>query len=425
MIDSLNHENKSIAQNPYSTLIMYNDDISLNLTIQAAESHNIFNELSNLLAASQNKGIINLRSQILKKFINTLLNVHYTTIKNKTELLRDLFIIYQIGNLFEYYNYNFFKLKRHEFRFKILYPNMLYVLIRFFYTAHTFLTRQINTIYYEFSDKSYLLVNRFEKSYYIDKDLIKSDILCNLVCTGLRKFNPSEVDDAYAFYRQIIRQLFTYYFSTNQKFNTCYDTFLSLEETIAKKQIVPTRFHFYRDVLYKMQIEKYCGDSEFLNQIRYNLSIFKNIIVENELQNMYFSSRQDNMMISCNEYKLILIYKDIENNTEFMSELKKLPLIFKLLKSIHILNPKNRPYSHITPNDVKNSVMEELMAPFRHLFSQHYLYDVLNKVASNFTDNLLSGEYINLSTLSSVKIDTHSFFIQLKKFIFLCLNKKA
>ena len=408
--------------NPYSSLIMYNDDISLNLTIQAAESHHIFNELSNLLNASEHRGIVNLRSQLLKKFINTLFSVHHISIQYKHDLIKELYIIYQIANLFEYYNYTYFKLNRHQFRFKILYPNMLYILIRFFYRTHTYLTKQIRIMFLEFSDKSYLLVDRFDRSVYVDKEIIKSEILCSLLCLGLRKFNPLEIKGMTAFYRQIIRQLFQYYFS-RKNITTTYDSFLAVEETISRKQVIPARLCFYRDVLYKMQMEKICHDSELLSQIKYNLTIFKNIIVDNEIQNMYFSSRQDNMIINCNEYKLITIYRDIENRTQFIREIEKLPIIFKLLKSIHIMNPKNKPYARITPQQVKDTVMEELMAPFKCLFSQHYIYDVLQKVGINFSDNLLSGEYINLSTLASVKIDTPSFFIQLKKFIFLCLTK--
>lgn len=409
--------------NPYSSLIMYNDDISLNLTIQAAESHHIFNELSNLLNASEHRGIINLRSQLLKKLINTLLTVHYLSIQHKHDLIKELYIIYQIANLFEYYNYNFFKLNRQQFRYKILYPNMLYILIRFFHKTHSYLTRQIKIIFHEVSDKSYLLVNRFDQSAYVDKDIIKSEILCSLLCLGLRKFNPLEVKGITPFYRQIIRQIYHYYFS-QKNYSTRYETFLAAEESISRRQNTPARLQLYRDVLYKMQMEKLCTESEVLTQIKYNLSIFKNILVENEIQNMYFSTKQDNMIINCNEYKLITIYKDIENKTHFIKEVQKLPIIFKLLKSIHILNPKNKPYSKITPPQVNQVIIEELMHPFKFLFSENYIYDVLNKVAINFSDNLLSGEYINLSTLASVKIDTPSFFIQLKKFIFLCLNNK-
>jgi hypothetical protein len=49
--------------------------------------------------------------------------------------------------------------------------------------------------------------------------------------------------------------------------------------------------------------------------------------------------------------------------------------------------------------------------------------DILDKIAYNFTDNILTGEYINLVTLNSIKISQISFVNQIKDFIILTLDE--
>ena len=55
--------------------------------------------------------------------------------------------------------------------------------------------------------------------------------------------------------------------------------------------------------------------------------------------------------------------------------------------------------------------------------SDSSIYPILNKIADNFIESIMSGEYISLLTLSPIKIDHASFIIQIRKFIKLCLTE--
>ena len=77
----------------------------------------------------------------------------------------------------------------------------------------------------------------------------------------------------------------------------------------------------------------------------------------------------------------------------------------------------------IKPELVKSVILDELTYPFKNVFSDGYLQPVLSRISDNFINLILSGEYINLMTLTSVRIDQISFVEQLKKFVRICLSE--
>lgn len=125
------------------------------------------------------------------------------------------------------------------------------------------------------------------------------------------------------------------------------------------------------------------------------------------------------------QYKILSLYDRILSDTVFLSELKKLPLIYKLLKSVHLIT-KSSHSSRVT--SVKRDVMisaiaDELSLPFKNLLNSDVsIRKILLQIAQNFVNSILDGEYISLQTLSPIKIDSISFVTQLRKFIKLCIN---
>ena len=77
----------------------------------------------------------------------------------------------------------------------------------------------------------------------------------------------------------------------------------------------------------------------------------------------------------------------------------------------------------IKPELVKTVILDELCYPFKNVFSDGYLQPILTKVSENFVNLVLSGEYINLMTLSTVRIEQVSFIEQLRKFVRICLGE--
>ena len=131
--------------------------------------------------------------------------------------------------------------------------------------------------------------------------------------------------------------------------------------------------------------------------------------------------------ITNNEYKLLKIYDDDIMNEQIIEKIRKLPTIFKLLKCVHIVNPKGKPHNEmvIKPELLKFAVRDELIHPFRNFFNENYLLPILEKVAENFVNSLLMGDYINLITLAPIKINQISFVEQVRKFVRICLDEMS
>jgi len=308
----------------------------------------------------------------------------------------------------------------------------MYVLIRYYTKAKGFLQAINRKIFNEYQAKNKGIINKFISSYYIDEEVIKSDVLYSFLGNCLRKFDPLSLKNLYGFYNRSIRSIYFYYFKTDRHFNVVFMEMSDIEKTISNSYNIPARLIHYRDVLYEIQIEKMCENSITMSQLGYNYGIFKNVILDNEFQSMYYSVNSDSFVAKNNQYKMMNLYDDEvsehfegSNEQKLLDELKKMPMIYKLLRSIHIVNPKNKPYDPtiIKIDLVKIVVLEELSHPFRHMFSDTHIQEILESTAMNFVKNVMSGEYINPITFTTIKIGHYSFLTQLRAFIRLCIRE--
>lgn len=360
------------------------------------------------------------KSQKLSDYIIELEKKHYNRLSLRSHLTKQLFFLHQTCLALEKLNNDELKLGYHKFRAKILYPNIVYILIRLLPKARSFLQGIIRSIYTETKRRSVGIIQVYTNSFYINQDVIKTDILYEFLGSGMKKLNPLDVNNVNLFYKQVFRNILFYYFKKEQRLHTKLSTFVA-DDPLKECIHIPTKLSIYRDVLYSLQVDKMYQRSPTLNQIKYNYSIFRNVILNNELQSIYFTSQKDTFLLNNNQYKLIHVYKDDIDNK--LKDIKKIPTIYRLLKSVHIIS-KNKPYNSavIKPDIVKNAVLEELLHPFRNMFSNESIYEILEQVSTNFTTSLLSGEYINLMTLSSIKINQITFINQIKKFIRICIR---
>jgi len=111
-----------------------------------------------------------------------------------------------------------------------------------------------------------------------------------------------------------------------------------------------------------------------------NYRIFKNVIINNEFQDVYMSACNQTRSIfklHNNELKLIKVYDNDLINEQTLEKIKKLPTIFKLLKCVHIANPKAKPHNDmlIKTDLVKSVILDELSYPFKIYF----LMDICNQ----------------------------------------------
>jgi len=375
--------------------------------------------------SSISKNII-IDSRIIDRYWNDLKKYHFLKLNSRSPTVTGLFLLYQTSNALYSYNTNVLKMSNIQFRARILFPYLIYILQQYLPETKKFLQSTIRFVYDRINRTSTKLVNVYVNSFYLDQDVIKHNILLEFLGNGLKKFDPLTVGKIDSFYRSMFSNIFHYYFMRKQNVSPVCASFWNLDN-ILSQSASSTRLNLYKDVLYNLQVDNFYKLSPIYIQLGMNYRIFKNIIVNNEFQDIYFAIYNKNKIPKSNnkEYKLIKVFNDDLINERILEKIKKLPTIFKLLKCVHIANSKSKPYNDmlIKPELVKSVILDELCYPFKNIFSDGYLQPILTKVCENFVNLILSGEYINLMTLSTVRIEQVSFVEQLRKFVRICLSE--
>jgi len=376
--------------------------------------------------ASKSESIV-IDSKMIDQYWEDLKRHHFLQLNTRSATVKGLYLLYQTVNALSAYNTNILKMSNIQFRSRILFPYLIYILQQYLPDTRKFLQATIRNVYERIRRGSEKLVNVYVNSFYLDQDVIKHNILLEFLGNGLKKFDPLSVGQIDVFYRGVFSSIFHFYFMKKQDTSKVYTNFWNIENVLSTSNS-STRLNLYKGVLYNLQVDKYYKLSPIYIQLGMNYRIFKNVIINNEFQDVYMSACNKTKSIykvTNPEYKLIKVYNDDLVNEETIEKIRKLPTIFKLLKCVHIANPRAKPYNEmlIKPELVKSVVLDELSYPFKNVFSDGYLQPILTRIADNFVGLVLSGEYINLMTLTNVRIDQISFIEQLKKFVRICVNE--
>lgn len=387
----------------------------------------LYTDIHNILNKTTNHGDISIKRKTAESLVNQLISAHSITLKDKTKLEMNMFILYEICNSLYRMNDEYFNVSYESYRTKVLFPCVIYILFRHLPSARSYLNYKIKYIYNNILNKNYGTVKKFIDSYFHDEYSIRYDILYSFIGNGLLSCHPTKVEHYDKYYNSIFKNIFYYYFkSKDNRYQSMFYSIADMDSfALNNTQSISQRESIYRDVLYSVQVQKYCDNSPIIAHVNYNYNIFKNIIVNNEIQNMYFSNEVDLFLTDDSQYKLIEIINQTEQlSNEKIKRISNLSLINKLLKSVHIINSSSKPYNEmvIKPNQVKNAVMLEISLLFKNIFSDSHISPIIEKTAENFVSNLLSGEYINLITLESIKINSLSFISQLREFIKICIE---
>jgi hypothetical protein len=377
---------------------------------------------------------ISFRSKALQAYLDEFQTIHQQYLTGRSSQVQEMFMLYQSARAFQIYNEKILNLPYTEFRAKFYFPNIVYLLVRFFPNARKFIQTTIQKVYRNIQTKNSSIINLYENSIYLDKEVIKSDVLYNFLGNMIKRMNPLDVKNIPGFYYKAVSNIFFYYFKSEQKIKSSWSSFWELEGSLSSIAQVPTRDVIYRDVLTHLQIDEYREFSPTLRQVHYNYAVFKNVIMNNEFQNVYFTSFDSNETgkneLRDNQYKILSLYSDItdreENDEEqTLEEIKKLPTIYKLLKSVHIVSKTKTVTNQKVSTDVlRVAVLEELLSPFKNLISASYIKPILENIARNFANSILSGEYINIMTLAPIAIEQATFITQVRKFIQICIYGK-
>jgi len=365
----------------------------------------------------------------LKAYINDFEETFKMKLCNRSPLIKEMYLLHQTANALDKFNDEILNLSYIEFRKLIYFPNIFYILFRCHPIAKKFIQQIRDVTYQEIENKSKGLINIHINSLYLDQDTIKSDVLYDFLGNALKKFDPLTIGNVKAFYRTCFRNVFTYYFHKRRNLeDQKISEFNFNSNEVFQDSSISSRNSIYKDVLFADHIRKTQEKHPILQQLSYNFQIFKNIITNNEFQSIYQNTKINETNITNSEYQIIDFFDDdlFLKNIEILNKLRELPLIYKLLRCAHIQSTSinSVPYNDflIKPADVIFIIKEELTKPFKNFFIDKFVDDILDKIATNFVKNVLSGEYINLITFSTVKINQISFIDQLRKFVRICLE---
>lgn len=371
---------------------------------------------------------ITFKSKIFQRYLERFNFEHYDLLSARSQVIKELFLLYHTSKSLYKYNDDVLKMPHIQFRSHFYFPNIIYLLIRYLPEVRVFLQKTIKSAYYLIQKKNARLIKLFESAIYSDHDVIKTDILYSFLGNSIKKINPFEINNINVFYRQVFLNHFFYYFKSEQKIHsTVIDEWTNLD--VVETRAAPTREGLYKDILTTLQVEDFKEDSPTMRQLHYNYNIFKNVIIGNEFQSVFLTSRSPNdTTVFCNlnnsQYKVLSFYHKLLTNEEFITELKKIPLIYRLLKSVHLVTRNSSiKLTTIRKEVLVSAVADELAYPFRNMLNSDIsLRTILTNIAENFVSSILAGEYISLQTLSPIKLDQMSFVMQLRKFIKLCIS---
>lgn len=376
---------------------------------------------------------VTFRSKSFQQYVERFNYQHQDSLSTRSTLVRELYILHMTSRAMYRYNEEVLGLSHIQFRSHFYFPNVIYLLIRYLHEVRGFLQKTIRSAYYSIQKKNSRMIHLYENSIYTDNDVIRTDILYSFLGNSIKKINPYEIKNIKAFYRQVFLNHFYYYFKAEQKIHSQVIDEITLDNVSAgEPKSAPTREGLYRDVLTNLQVESYRDVSPTMRQLHYNYNIFKNVIITNEFQSVFLTSQpgQENTIfcnLSNSQYKVLSFYEKIMTDEQFLMELKKLPLIYRLLKGVHLVTrtAKSR-LSTIRTEVLISAVADELAIPFRNLLNSDIsIRNILLKIAENFVSSILVGEYISLQTLAPIKLDHLSFVNQLRKFIRLCVSNNV
>ena len=371
---------------------------------------------------------VTFKSRTILKYIEKFNLQHQDSLSSRSLVVRELFLLNHTSRCMYRYNDEELHISYVQFRSHFYFPKIIFMLVRFLKETRAFLQKTISSAYNIVRKKHRKTTYLFENSIYTDVDVIRTDVLYTFLGHSVRKINPYEVSNITSFYRQVFLNHFFYFFRCEQKIHSRVVEDVSVENILDDDKSTPTRDSLYKTVLTNLQVDSYKDISPTMRQLHYNYNIFKNVIIGNDFQSLYLSSQPSKEAVYCNledsQYKVLSLYDKIMSDEEFVNELKKLPTIYKLLKSVHLITKNTiSKLTAVHREVVVSAVADELAVPFKNLInSDTSIRPVLLKIADNFVHSILSGEYISLQTLAPINMNSLSFVQQLRKFIKLCVK---
>jgi len=342
-----------------------------------------------------------------------------TILKGRLEL-QQMYELHLTSILFKRFNDRKLNLQTDEFEETIYFPNLLNICAKYLINARRFIHRTIKSSFKDFKEKSNELVTLYLELYNIDEQYILNDVNYLFLGNVLPKYDPIKLPDVNSMYLNTIQQMFNFYLKSkiSRKDYSKLDSVQMYDYEHVNTS--SERYCLYEEALYLAELYRVCKNSNVSSQIDLQLNKFKNAIITHELQKLLVFNVQTDLYSHriSNVNLLQEFYTNAYDLTRFKTQT---PLIYRLLRSIHVKNAK----SSFAESDIVY-IKPHIQSTLNTIFSKHLGEESVKSITPKLTDNLvtkiLTGEYIDMMTMTVVNIPIVKFTDQLKLFLTIILD---
>jgi hypothetical protein len=329
--------------------------------------------------------------------------------------IQQLYILHIFTLSFIRFNKSVLKLKDPIFVNDFLLPNIYYLCSKLLILAKKILYKIIKDCYIKIEIESKTIIDFYSLLYKCDSEIIKNQILNIFFCNTLSKINPLDINNIESIYESIIYRLFFYYIKlkTSKTINISY---INPTSKKINSEGQSERYYIYEKAIYLSHIENMCTFNDITIQVSSHYDKLKNIILPNELQNLYLLYQMKNISIN-NKVSLLKTCNNLDKIEKFKNYI---PLIYRVLRSIHVDDK-----TVLNSYDIQliyTTTFNTLQKKFKTMISEEALIPFVEKVSTNLVKSLTTGKFIDMVTLTEVNTSGTKFCEQLQKFLDLILT---
>lgn len=342
-----------------------------------------------------------------------------TILKGRLEM-QQMYQLHLLSLLMNRFNETQLHLTLDEFNETIYFPNLLNICAKHLVSGRRYIHRIIKNSFKDFKAKSNNIIDFYSELYNIDEQYILNDVNYFFLGNVLAKYDPIKLDDINSIYFNTIQRMF--YFYLKSKISRKDHGKLDSVQMYDYEHINTSseRYSLYEEALYLAQLYRVCENSNVVHQIDSQLKRFKKVIITNDFQKMLMFNVQQNTYAS--KESNITISKDFFNNSYDLSVFKnQTPIVYRLLRSIHVKNASSI-FSEADLVYIKPHIQSTLTAIFSNYLNEANVKTMVPKLTDNLTKSLLTGEYIDMMTMTVVNIPIVKFTDQLKTFLTIILD---
>ena len=364
-----------------------------------------------------------IKTDTVKLFIEQLYINNCPTIFKANLIEQQFFLLYLMSVLFYRYNERKLGLPLSEFINRIYFTNIITVCSKHFVQSRRVLFKIIKQLYSEVKRDSTNAIDAYYELYHDNENSIKNDIMQLFLTNILPKFNPLLLENLEEFYTIIFRRIFFFYLKS--KTIAIKDVKINqniLDPTSASNifEAQSERFKIYEEAIYLAQIQQICSDSPTVNNINVEFDKIKNLILPNEIQKMFlFRTHANKNSLLTQKINLLTMCTTTDYNIESIKN--KIPHVYRLLRSIHIMTPNNS-FTEGNKQYMKDQFFASLCINFQDKLDLSTITPILRNISDNLVNSLTIGEYIDMISLTQIDISGQKFIDQFKEFLNLILN---